>query len=204
MIAPIFLVAIEKLPRPTAAVRLVAAARNKSCNAPALAQHSLTRGKWSWLLVFLPLLADGCMTHKLWTESALDEWNEPAARPNLRLFRAECKDDVVVVYDEYSGRRDGTRTRAFFLRPNQKSLEQNSRPHFVSTNSVSCLAPISIFSPASTNMTEQYYVVVVASNSAFAIYSGGQINGSHSLPTYSDGTGWMKRDRKSTRLNSSH
>ena len=76
------------------------------------------RRKLQTLLAMLPLLAGGCMTQKLWTESKLDEWNEPAAPSNLRVFDAEARKDFLVVYDERSGRHETVRTRAYFLNQN--------------------------------------------------------------------------------------
>src|SRR5690242_21516282 len=93
-----------------------------------------------WLL--LPLLASGCVTHKLWTESKMDEWNEPAASPDLRLFHDAGRDDFLVVYDEFSDRRSTTTTRAYFLQQNQKKLASQNRPHFVSTNIIGRLSPV--------------------------------------------------------------
>ena len=144
-------------------------------------------------LLLLPLLTGGCMTHKLWTASPLDEWNEPASSPNLRLFRAERPDDFLVAYDEFSERREATRPRAFFLNQNQKLLAQHDRPHFVKVNSADNLAPMPVFSFAPTNSTEPFYAITATNGARFDIFSGGHASSSNVLPTYNDGSGQWKR-----------
>ena len=55
------------------------------------------------IVLLLPLLpTGGCVTHKLWTESRMDEWNEPAGNPNLRVFHDERKNDLLITYEEFS------------------------------------------------------------------------------------------------------
>ena len=93
--------------------------------------------------ILLPLgllFFSGCMTHKLWTESKLDSWNEPMPQPNLRLFQALNRSDVLVVYEEFSERSEVAQTRAFFLNENKKALAQHTRPHFVPTKLAAGLA----------------------------------------------------------------
>ena len=144
-------------------------------------------------LLLLPLLTGGCMTHKLWTASPLDEWNEPASSPNLRLFRAERQDDFLVAYDEFSERRETTRPRMYFLNPNQKLLAQHDRPHFVKVNSADNLVPMPMFSFAPTNSTEKCYAVTATNSASFDIFFGHQKISSNQLPTYKDGFGQWKR-----------
>lgn len=93
----------------------------------------------TWLLM-LSLLTGGCVTHKLWSESTLDEWNEPAGNPNLHLFQDVRRDDFLVVYDEYSDCHFTTQQRAYFLQPNLSLLAQHRHPDFVSTNSIRSLS----------------------------------------------------------------
>ena len=145
------------------------------------------------LLLLLPLLASGCMTHKLWTESALDEWNRPADNPGLRLFRDEGRDDLLVMYDEFSERHEATQTRAFFLNQNKKLLAQQALPHFVNVNSFCNLTPVPMFSLAPTNSTEPFYAITATNGARFDIFSGGRASSSNVLPTYNDGSGQWKR-----------
>jgi len=144
------------------------------------------------LLFLLPLLAGGCVTHKLWSEKTMDEWNGPASDPNLRLFHDARQDDFLVVYDEYSGRHSTTNTRAFFLHQNLKPLDGHSRPHFVSTNLTGRLPPVPVFASVTTNSPELYYVVTTNGGN-FTLFSDRRESGSYPLPFYNDGVGRMER-----------
>ena len=146
----------------------------------------------SWLPI-IALLANGCVTHKLWTESKMDEWNEPAANPNLRLFHDEKRDDFLVVYDEYSNRHDTTQARAYFLAKNQKPLAQHCRPNFVSTNSIRHLPAVPVVGLAPASSSNLFYAVATTNGGSFTIFSGGQPSGPHALPAYNDGVGRWER-----------
>jgi hypothetical protein len=140
----------------------------------------------------LPLLTGGCVTQKLWSGKPMDEWNEPAPNPNLRLFRDVRQDDFLVVYDEYRDRHCTTNTRAFFLHQNLKPLDEHSRPHFVSTNLASRLPPVPVFASVTTNAPELYYIVTMDGGN-FTLYSDRRDSGSYPLPNYNDGVGRMER-----------
>ena len=103
------------------------------------------------MILLVQLLTSGCVTHKLWTESQLDEWNEPAGDPNLRVFRDELQKDLLVSYEEFSDRRETNRVRAFFLYKNQKQLQSQGRPHFVNPDSSRNLTPVPVFFSSPTN-----------------------------------------------------
>lgn len=143
-------------------------------------------------LALLPLLVSGCVTHKLWTESKLDEWNEPAGAPRLRLFRDERRNDFLVVYDEYSDRHCTTRTRAFFLFQNLEPLAQHGRPYFVTTNWTCRLPPVPVLALAPTNVPAPFYAVTTNGGN-FTLFSSGHDLGSYVLPLYDDGVGRMQR-----------
>jgi hypothetical protein len=144
------------------------------------------------LLLLLPVLAGGCVTHKLWSEKTMDEWNEPAPNPNLRLFHDVRQDDFLVVYDEYTGRHSITNTRAFFLNQNLRPLDEHARPHFVGTNLASRLSPVPVFASVTTNAPGSYYVVTTNGGN-FTVFSNRQESGSYPLPCYNDGIGRMER-----------
>lgn len=144
-----------------------------------------------WLLL-LPMLASGCVTHKLWSEKTLDEWNEPAASPNLRLFHDAGRNDFLVVYDEYSGRHATIRSRAFFLCQNLKPLEQSSRPYFVNSNLAFNLPSVPVLSSATTNPPGPFYAVIT-NGDHFTLFSNRLGSGTYPLPSYNDGIGRMER-----------
>jgi hypothetical protein len=144
------------------------------------------------LLLLLPMLASGCVTHKLWSEKTMDEWNGPASDPKLRLYHDARQDDFLVVYDEYSGRHYTTNTRAFFLNQNLKPLEEHNRPHFVSANLAGGLPPVPVFASATTNVSEPFFAVTTNGGN-FTLFSDRRKSGSYPLPFYNDGVGRMER-----------
>jgi len=145
-----------------------------------------------WLLL-LPPLTGGCLTHKLWTESDLDEWNEPGVNPGLRLFRDEKQDDFLVLYDEYSDRYYTTHERAFFLKTNEQRLRQHREPVFSDTNAAASLPSVPIYKAAPTNVPDWFYAVNATNSAMFDLYSGPRELGTYSLPFYDDGEGRMER-----------
>ena len=151
------------------------------------------RSRLKAALLLLPLLAGGCVTHKLWTESRLDEWNEPAGNPNLRLFRGGPQNSVLVVYDEFSERHETTRARAFVICENQKPPPPQSRPHFVNAKAAGGLAPVPVFSSPPTNWPEFFYAVTETNGGGFTVFSGGRQAGSYQLPVYKDRTGELEK-----------
>jgi hypothetical protein len=144
-----------------------------------------------WLLL-LPVLAGGCVTHKLWSEKRMDEWNGPAPNADLRLFRDERRDDVLVVYDEYADRRSVTNTRAFFLYQNQELLARNHRPVFVSTNLSRHLQPVPVFSSGTNHAPEPCYAIQTNAV-GFTLFSDRRESRSYQLPAYNDGIGRVER-----------
>jgi hypothetical protein len=146
---------------------------------------------WLKFIPLLPLLASGCVTHKLWTESRLDAWNEPAPQPQLRLFRAAPQNNFLVVYDELAGRNDDLRPRAFFLNPDLSSPAQGSHPHFVNPNSARGLAPVPVFFSAPTNPPE--FFCTATNDDGFTIFAVGQPPRSFALPVYDDGWGRIEK-----------
>ncbi|HEY5041469.1 MAG TPA: hypothetical protein VIK53_05645 [Verrucomicrobiae bacterium] len=148
---------------------------------------------WWNAVLLLPLLAGGCVTHKLWTDSQLDAWNEPADDPNLRLFRDGRRNDLLVVYDEHSERHNKTRARAFFLFQNQKLLQQANHPHFVNVNSSCGLTSVPVFFSTPTNFPEQFCEVTKTNGQNFTVFSAGQWTVSYQLPVYDDGLGKYER-----------
>jgi hypothetical protein len=156
----------------------------------------MRRGLLLLPLLVLPFLTSGCVTHKLWTESGLDEWNEPAPNPNLHLYENEQRHDVLVVYDEYSERVEKTRTRAFYLHKNQSLLLKSARPHFVNPRASAGLSPVPTFWPKTfetPNPPVQLFAFATTNNPDFTVYDRGGEIGSYTLPVYADGIGRAER-----------
>lgn len=146
------------------------------------------------LLLLLPL-GSGCATQALWNNENLEAVKEPADQPNLRLFNAKQHDDLLVIYDEYSERNDGIRTRAYWLNENQARLDQQRAPHFASPGLMQELSSVPVFyaSPGETNWTFALYAVVETNRQSFTLYyNNGKIS-RHDLPTYNDGKGRVEK-----------
>jgi hypothetical protein len=148
--------------------------------------------RWKMLLL-LPLLAGGCVTHKLWTESALDSWNEPAPALGLQLFRDPPHRRVLVVYGEYSERREKIRERAYFVDEDQKPAANPFTPKFVNPKISRNLAPVAVFPELPTNPPEAFFAVADTNSPGFMLCSGNVKTGPYPLPVYDDGTGRLKR-----------
>ncbi|HEV2694007.1 MAG TPA: hypothetical protein VG347_14020 [Verrucomicrobiae bacterium] len=147
------------------------------------------------VLLLLPLLTGGCLTQKLWTESALDEWNEPATPANLRVFDAGVRKDFLVVYDERSGRHSTLRTRAYFLNQNLDRLREKHAPRFASpglTNNFAALPLLHQFVIGGSNAPARPFVVSTTNTTSFAIYfpDGAE---EYQLPVYADNVGGYER-----------
>lgn len=144
----------------------------------------------------LPLLlltfGSGCATKALWNNANLEDCKEPASPVNLHLFDAQRRNDLLVVYDEYSERSDKIHTRAYWLDENQSRVDQQRAPHFINTHLSGSLPPVPVFYGSTSNemnLARPLYAVVAMNNRSFTLYSGNRKIGSHDLPVYNDGRG---------------
>jgi hypothetical protein len=155
------------------------------------------RRKLQTIVLLLPLLTGGCMTHKLWTDNPLDDWNVPATPANVQVFDAEARKDFLVVYDEYSERHDSIRTRAYFLNQNSARLADERIPRFVSPGLTTNFIPLPLYhelTPRGSNAPVRPFVVVSTTNTeAFTLYVKDRAPEEHHLPVYSDGVGTYER-----------
>ncbi len=148
--------------------------------------------RWKMLLL-LPLLAAGCITHQLWTDSGFDSWNEPAPAVDLQLFRDAPHRRVLVVYQEFSERREKIRERAYFVDEAQTPAANPFAPKFVDPKISRNLAPVTVFPIMPTNSIDEFYAVAETNNPGFKLFSGAVKSGPHYLPVYDDGSGRVKR-----------
>ncbi|MEI7733648.1 MAG: hypothetical protein WCO56_29050 [Verrucomicrobiota bacterium] len=142
----------------------------------------------SFLLLGLALLSSGCVTEALWKES---NFCEPTRNPNLRLFNAAARQDVLVQYDEMRDSSDRIRPRAYYLFENQGAR----KPKFVKP-ATAALVEIPIFSHTNTHIpgTNQYpYALLVTNPVGFALVRPGQPATNHDLPVYPDQMEWTYR-----------
>jgi hypothetical protein len=145
------------------------------------------------LFLLLPLVFGNGCTNLLWQNT---DWDcKPASNPNLRVFNAIQKHDLLVVYDEVSERTKAVHTRAYLLYQNQERVLLQKRPHFVSTNLVRNLAPVPLFHAPQpgTNIPEPLYIVAPQYDVTFTVCSNQTAGNSYSLPWYSDRVGQVER-----------
>ena len=152
--------------------------------------------QWSRVvLLLLPLLTGGCVTNALWNKTDLDAWNEPASNAELRLFEAGERKDFLVVYNEYSERRNSIRTRAYFLNQNQRRVTDGWKPRFVSTRASRGLPQVPVFQTVPDfhpGFSPTIYALVSTDHQSFAICSGtGRTD--YDLAVYNDGRGRIYR-----------
>lgn len=152
------------------------------------------------LRLLLPLtlsfsFVNGCVTKALWTNGNLEAWNEPANDANLRLFEGGKRNDLLVVYNEYSERSGVTYARAYWLGKNEKRLEEHRMPYFVSTNVALRLSAVPVFNapPEESGPTPEFYALLTTNQQSFALYSGTAQISSHDLPDYNDGRGRIEK-----------
>jgi hypothetical protein len=145
--------------------------------------------------LLLIALANGCATRALWQNGALEAWRQPAGNPNLHLFETKPPGNLLVVYDEYSERHDANRTRAYWLKENQKLIADRHMPHFVSANSAGGLNSIPVFSPATNQFSfpPVPYAIVSTNGQSFTVHSGNGAITSYDLPCYNDGKGKVEK-----------
>lgn len=149
--------------------------------------------RWFKVILLIPLITGGCMTHKLWTESPLDEWNEPSPDVHLQVFRVPQPADWLVVYDELSDRNNSVQRRAFFLGVNQKRIAEQRRPHFAKTNSAEGLMPVPLYLSTPTNPPVFYGLTNCISSEKIRLFAAGQPVDTFALPVYADGWGRVQK-----------
>jgi hypothetical protein len=114
----------------------------------------------------------------------------------LRVFHAEHKQDLMVVYNEYAERNDSVRTRAYLVYHNDERVRRHQRPEFINASRSELLSAIPILSepPDGESVSpDALCVVPLANRFAFAVYSGNREVSSHRLPVYPDHAGGLKQ-----------
>ena len=146
--------------------------------------------------MFLLILGNGCATSALWKNDNLEAFNQPNSNPNIRIFASKTHSDMLVLYDEYSERKDAAHTRAYWLNENEKLLEQRHMAHFVSTNSIFSLTPIPVM-PATTNHIDSPpppYAQIEFDQQSFTLFLDDHSQaGPYNLPVYNDGKGKVEK-----------
>lgn len=156
----------------------------------------LLRNRRAAGVALLLLLLGGCATKSLWERGSVSAFNEPAPETRLRLYQAPSRQDVLVVYEEFSERKASVRTRAYFLQENFRRMEQGHTPRFVAAEAARGLHPI-LFQSTATNVPSvsgaELTALVNTNGRTFSLWLNGERVGDHDLPVYDDGSGRVKR-----------
>ena len=148
------------------------------------------------LAALLAGMAGGCqtakdcsLTYKLWGNDRLRSFCEPAPEPNLALFDAESRQDVLVAYDSLSDQCDDIQRRAYFLEANRAIIAARKKPHFVPPNRAAGMKVIPVIGgPESvmTNAPGPFASFATTNKSAFRLHRQGYPPEVCELPVYDD------------------
>jgi len=147
------------------------------------------------LLTGLALGLTGCetvqeysLTYRLWDNSDLKKWNEPAVNPNLALFEDTNRADVLVCYDALSEKRSAVRAQAYYLKSNQARIAAKKKPKFVVPSAAGGLKSIPVLSAAETSKNllprPSAYAITTAGGRGFTLYKTNTASGPFALPVY--------------------
>ena len=155
-----------------------------------------------FLAALLIGMGDGCqtakdcsLTFKLWDNDRLRSFCEPASDPNLALFDAESRGDVLVEYDSLSDKRDGIQRRAYFLGMNRAKIAARKKPRFINPKLADRRNPIPVLGtePVGTNAPTHFTAYATTSRGAFMFYWSGRQPEVCELPVYDDGSATFTR-----------
>jgi hypothetical protein len=140
-------------------------------------------------------LATGCetverysLTHKLWTNADLLKYSEPAPNPNVALFDAQDRRDVLVLYDASSERHTCVERHAYFLKPNLPRISAGKKPQFVDPAVANGMKSVPMLNSASapTNSAPRLagYAVQTSGGRGFRLCPSGEPESAFDLPVY--------------------
>lgn len=136
----------------------------------------------------LMLLATGCVTHKVWSGANQSVLCEPATPPNLALFDATDRRDVLVHYDAVNRKDQRAVRRAYFVKPNVTRIAAGKKPRFVDPTLASRMVAIPLRAGVSgdTNSLTApgVYAVVNAEGCVFTLHRPAAAPEAHRLPTF--------------------
>jgi len=145
----------------------------------------------------LMILSAGCttvqdysLTYKLWNNSELRRFAEPAPDPHLALFRNPQSEEVLVQYDEIREQEGTVRRRAYFLQRNAESISQRQKPRFVdprlasAMDSVPVCAALSETNNPAIKALPLFAMFTASGSQEFLLLRHGVSEGPYALPTY--------------------
>ncbi len=133
------------------------------------------------------------LTGMMWDSDMGENHHEPMTDPCLKLSQTKDGQDVLVEYQELYEGNGHIRHRAFLLFQNEKRLDANKKPRFVSESKANKLraSPIQTFSVTDELPTPQplRYAVISTYGNGFTIVTDGYAGDPYRLPVYLDPRG---------------
>jgi len=152
----------------------------------------------------LLLFGTGCetvekysLTYRLWDDSELRKWTEPAPNPNLALFDAPQRADVLVQYDALSEAHSIVERRSYYLQQNEPLIAAGQKPKLVSLEMADGLKPIPVLPlpGAASNLPPELssFAVVTNEGRAFTLYGPARPEATFDFPVYPETSGTPTR-----------
>ena len=150
------------------------------------------------------LLLSGCetvekysLTYRVWDNDDWRKFSEPAPNPNLALFEATNHACVLVEYDAFSEQHSKVKRHAYYLHPNQASVDAGTKPELVKPSAADRMKPIPVL-PAQDALTNQppglsAYAVVNKEGRGFTLYRPRDSESAFDLPVYVETSGTPTR-----------
>ena len=137
------------------------------------------------------------LTYRLWDNSDLRKFSEPAPEPNLALFESTNRADVLVQYDALSESHSTVTRSSYFLRPNQRRIAAGKKPRWLAPAVTNGMQSIPVLSapPATTNLPPErtIYAVTTREGRGFSLNGPDGAEQTFNLPVYVETSGTVTR-----------
>jgi hypothetical protein len=152
----------------------------------------------------LLLLGTGCetvekysLTYRVWDKDNWRKFSEPAPNPNLALFDATNRADVLVQYDALSEKHSTVKRRAYYLQQNEARIATGTKPKWVKPSVADGMKSIPVLPTQgdSTNVPSELlsYAVVTEEGRGFTLYRPMESESPFDLPVYAETSGTATR-----------
>ena len=143
------------------------------------------------LVALLSVWGGGCATSALWSNGNLEDCRMPDAGASLRLFEAPQKNDLLVIYREYSERTERVRPRAYWVKANESRIKRGKAPAFVNQRLAQGLKQVPVYQSQElvSKPAIPPYALVETSGQSFTFFATDQTSCAYDLPVYNDGWG---------------
>ena len=129
------------------------------------------------------------LTYRLWDNSEMRRFYEPATSPRLELYHDTKRGDVLAAYDEAHETRRAIRRRAYYVNGNQLKVGEGRKPRFVSPDRGRGLPAIPLVAAAAAAPNRASFQAVVSADGQRFTLNGDFGNYTYHLPVYQDQSG---------------